>query len=365
MWSRLRAFAGPRFHTPDFDLRMGQNSSNPGALENLPDPVTTQDARTFLGKCFTDELWVATSKGGDSVDKDMFVKAVSLRNHAPSLRAWLEFWRIDELEEILKKLDVMNSSDLWLLEDKEIAKIGLKTVQLAHWEKACAHSKYLDAIDFDYPPSPLFLWLESWRLQRLHKGLFDLGCDVKDDVADLSESDAQQTLGMKLLEKRRWAKARVALKGNLKSFDFAASRDNAVPTLKTWLESLMLEELEEPLALLGAYELSDLADIDDRELASLGMNKLQTKHYMMGLAQVEQAKKVASLDGHADDATWRGWLESWRLLRLLPVMEELGAYTRQDLIDLEPNEYSLLKMRPLEAKRFEGAMIAVEEEFNP
>ena len=43
----------------------------------------------------------------------------------------------------------------------------------------------------------------------------------------------------------------------------------------------------------------------------------------------------------------------------------LDLFHLQDLIDLEPNEYSLLKMRPLEAKRFEGAMIAVEEEFNP
>ena len=34
-----------------------------------------------------------------------------------------------------------------------------------------------------------------------------------------------------------------------------------------------------------------------------------------------------------------------------------------DLLDLEPNEYQLLQMRPLEAKRFEQAMIALEEEF--
>jgi len=36
---------------------------------------------------------------------------------------------------------------------------------------------------------------------------------------------------------------------------------------------------------------------------------------------------------------------------------------QQDLLDLEPSEYSLLKMRPLEAKRFEQSMITLEEEF--
>jgi hypothetical protein len=34
-----------------------------------------------------------------------------------------------------------------------------------------------------------------------------------------------------------------------------------------------------------------------------------------------------------------------------------------DLLDLEPPEYSLLKMRPLEAKRFEQAIITPEEKF--
>ena len=79
--------------------------------------------------------------------------------------------------------------------------------------------------------------------------------------------------------------------------------------------------------------------------------------------QVLKAKNETGLDGKDDDPTFRGWLESWRLYRLFPIMEEIGAYVQQDLLDLEPNEYAILKMRPLEAKRFEQAMIALEEEF--
>ena len=83
----------------------------------------------------------------------------------------------------------------------------------------------------------------------------------------------------------------------------------------------------------------------------------------MGMLQVLKAKSEANLDGKADDPTFRGWLESWRLYRLAPILNDLGAYVQQDLLDLEPSEYGLLKMRPLEAKRFEQALIAVEEEF--
>jgi len=69
------------------------------------------------------------------------------------------------------------------------------------------------------------------------------------------------------------------------------------------------------------------------------------------------------MDGKNDDPSFRTWIESWRLGRLLPALEEIGAYCRQDLLDLEPHEFALLKMKPLEAIRFEQAMIAVEEEF--
>jgi hypothetical protein len=256
----------------------------------------------------------------------------------------------------------MSPTDLALLEQKEIGKIGLKTVQKKHWEKALAHSKYLEAIHFDRPPAPLSIWLESWRLERLAKGLFDLGCDVKEDIIDLTEQDTSG-LGMKLLEERRWKQATAQLVKVIRKFDFNDNTRSSVPSLGSWLASLKLEELAEPLDLLGAVELADLGDLDDRELGSLSLNKLQRKHWDMGMLQVLNAKKEAQLDGKNDDPTFRGFLESWRLYRLAPIMNDLGAYVQQDLLDLEPSEYSLLQMRPLEAKRFEQAMITLEEEF--
>lgn len=342
---------------------MGANASAPGALQRLPDPVDEATAIAFAGKCFDRADWETITGGSGSVAKATFVTTVNIRNYAPSLRAWLEFWRLDELTEFLEnELDVISPADIADLEPQALSKLVLKTVQKCHWEKVMAHAKYLKAINFDKPPSPLMLWLESWRLQRLQPGLFSLGVDVKEDIIDLDPSEIAP-LNMRLLEAKRWKNATDGLLDVIRHFDFSEDRKYAVPTIGVWLQSLRLEKIRSRLEEFGAYELADLADIDDREFASLSLTKLQTKHYKQGMLQVLAAKKAAMADGSADLPSFSGWLESWRLKRLAPKMEELGAYTQMDLLDLEPNEYQLLNMRPLEAKRFEQAMIALEEEF--
>ena len=48
--------------------------------------------------------WETISGGEGAVSKRTFIICVELRNHSPSLRAWLEYWRIDELLPVLEKL---------------------------------------------------------------------------------------------------------------------------------------------------------------------------------------------------------------------------------------------------------------------
>jgi len=83
---------------------MGANASSPGAFERLPDPVDEPTAMAILGKCFDRADWETITGGTGSVQKDTFITTITVRNHAPSLRAWLEFWRIDELLEVLESL---------------------------------------------------------------------------------------------------------------------------------------------------------------------------------------------------------------------------------------------------------------------
>lgn len=83
---------------------MGVGASAPGAFERLPDPVDETAALALLGKCFDRADWETISHGTGKVAKDTFITTIEMRNNAPSLRAWLEFWRIDELLEVLEEM---------------------------------------------------------------------------------------------------------------------------------------------------------------------------------------------------------------------------------------------------------------------
>ena len=95
---------------------MGAGASAPGALEALPDPVTEAAALSLLGDCFDRADWETISGGTGQVKKETFIVTITVRNHAPSLRAWLEFWRIDELEDVSTRLPLVEFIDPPLLE---------------------------------------------------------------------------------------------------------------------------------------------------------------------------------------------------------------------------------------------------------
>mmetsp|Transcript_16043 Transcript_16043/g.20772 ORF Transcript_16043/g.20772 Transcript_16043/m.20772 type:complete len:438 (+) Transcript_16043:33-1346(+) len=337
------------------------------AEDALPNPVPEAQARLFVGKCWDDADWATISQGNPTCSKDVLLTTMRIRDHAPSLRSWLEHWRIDELHDKLVDLEIMCADDLVDIDKKTLGDFvnSLKPVQKYHWEKAYAHGLYLASHPLGYMPwrpEGLMMWLESWRLQRLQPALFDLGVDVKEDIMDLREED-YGLLNLRLLEEKRWLEGVASLKNLVKTFSYASQRKASIPTIKTWLKSLRLERVEEQIIAHGAQELVDLADVDEKQMAEMNLTKLQTKHWKVGMNQIWAARREAMADGKADLSTFRGYLESWRLLRLMPQLDALGATVQQDLLDLDPNEYGLIEMRPLEAKRFEQMMIALEEEF--
>jgi hypothetical protein len=76
---------------------MGQGASVPDSISRLPDTIDQATAKEYLGDCFDEADFTAlsqsTSSGG--VSRRAFKEAIDARNFAPSLRSWLEMWRID------------------------------------------------------------------------------------------------------------------------------------------------------------------------------------------------------------------------------------------------------------------------------
>ena len=172
------------------------------------------------------------------------------------------------------------------------------------------------------------------------------------------------SLGMRHLEEKRFNEAVENLMSLIKSFNFLSQRKSCIPTFETWMKSLRLTHCREKFERFGAVDLVDLDDLDPAMFRELKLTKLQEKHFKIGMLQIKAAKREAMADGVADMESFQGTLESWRLTRLLPKCEELGAYMQQDLLDLEPDEYHLLEMRPLEEKRFVQMIAALEDEFD-
>ena len=76
----------------------------------LPEVIDEATARVFCGACFDDADWETLSgEGGGKLAKNVFKTVVKVRSHAPSMRTWLEFWRIDELTEDLEELQVTSA----------------------------------------------------------------------------------------------------------------------------------------------------------------------------------------------------------------------------------------------------------------
>ena len=75
-------------------------------------------------------------------------------------------------------------------------------------------------------------------------------------------------------------------------------------------------------------------------MAKLQLNTLQQKHWDLGLARLLASKKGAKTAEEMINELWtlEGWLKSWRLKRLGPLMAELGAVDLIDIFDLTPEE---------------------------
>ena len=91
--------------------------------------INESDARNILGLCFDAADWETMCGTEGDVDKRVFLSTIEIRNSTPTLRAWLEHWRIDELTQLLEDNDVMTPGDLCLLDTRTIDNLNLKVVQ--------------------------------------------------------------------------------------------------------------------------------------------------------------------------------------------------------------------------------------------
>mmetsp|Transcript_59689 Transcript_59689/g.117099 ORF Transcript_59689/g.117099 Transcript_59689/m.117099 type:complete len:189 (+) Transcript_59689:78-644(+) len=136
---------------------MGQGASVPDSLSKLPETVDQPTALAYLGDCFDEADFAALSQSsGGRVSRAAFKETIDARNFAPSLRSWLEMWRVDpSIVPALETFGVVSPADIHCLEQAEIDSLGLKPIKLRQFSKAMAHAKYLQEVGLSMPLSPL------------------------------------------------------------------------------------------------------------------------------------------------------------------------------------------------------------------
>jgi hypothetical protein len=131
-------------------------------------------------------------------------------------------------------------------------------------------------------------------------------------------------------------------------------RDHA-SSLLTWLEFWRIDELYPEFVALEIMSPDDLCELETNTKTAFvnSLKLIQKRHFTKAYAHAAylNAKPLGYMP-------WRPcslemWLESWRLLRLLPKLKDLGCDTKDDILDVERHEFSYLEMRLLEQKRWE------------
>ena len=131
-------------------------------------------------------------------------------------------------------------------------------------------------------------------------------------------------------------------------------RDHAA-SLLTWLEFWRIDELHADFVELEIMSPDDLTALqkDTKAAFENSFKVIQRRHFAKAYAHAVYltAKPLGYMP-------WRPcslelWLESWRLMRLLPKLKNLGCDTREDILDLEHGDFEYLDMRLLEKKRWD------------
>ena len=131
-------------------------------------------------------------------------------------------------------------------------------------------------------------------------------------------------------------------------------RDHAA-SLLTWLEFWRIDELHADFVELEIMSPDDLTVLrkDTKAAFENSLKLVQRRHFSKAYAHAVYltAKPLGYMP-------WRPcslelWLESWRLMRLLPMLNNLGCDTKEDVLDLEYGDFEDLDMRLLEKKRWD------------
>eukprot|EP00740_Mantoniella_antarctica_P005641 CAMPEP_0181356324 /NCGR_PEP_ID=MMETSP1106-20121128/4363_1 /TAXON_ID=81844 /ORGANISM="Mantoniella antarctica, Strain SL-175" /LENGTH=489 /DNA_ID=CAMNT_0023469105 /DNA_START=1825 /DNA_END=3294 /DNA_ORIENTATION=+ len=200
-------------------------------------------------------------------------------------------------------------------------------------------------------PDELSTFLAELRLSAFETKLRNLGATTPNDLRGVVDADLDD-MGVKPLKARQLRRGSCAMVGV-----------GDAEALAPFLAALRLVDFAAKLADLGVATPDDLADVDDLELAEMGVKPLKMRH----LRRVLCAAAPGGGKQGADELAW--FLELASFLQKLQMddcaekLREFGVATPRDLAEVEDTELAEMGIMPLKVRQLRKASILSDEDI--
>jgi hypothetical protein len=124
-----------------------------------------------------------------------------------------------------------------------------------------------------------------------------------------------------------------------------------------WLKEKKLDSIADVLMEAGAEDKMDLLELEEDDIAELGLKTLQRKKLEKTIAELRNPPAEAAPTPAKDDKLLVQWLHEHKLDFAIPALQTLGGlYEPQDLIQLEGAAISELGLKTLQKKKLKKAI---------
>jgi hypothetical protein len=189
----------------------------------------------------------------------------------------------------------------------------------------------------------LSVLLAELRLGAFETKLRDFGVATPDDLPDVEDAELGE-MGVKLVKVRQLRRAVCAMVGG-----------GGEEALAPFLRELRLVDFAAKLRDLGVATPGDLADVEDAELAEMGVKPFKMRHLRRVLCA------VAGGGGEDSANELITFLAELRMAECAVTLIIFGIATLDDLAEVEDAELAEMGIRPLKLRQLRRALIHPDE----
>jgi Leucine-rich repeat (LRR) protein len=227
------------------------------------------------------------------------------RGEPDELSACLVELRLSAFETELRAFGVASPNDLADVEDAELGEMGVKPLKIRQLRRTSC------AMVGGGCEEALAPFLAELRLVDVEVKLRDLGVATPDDLADVEDAELAE-MGVKPFKMRHLRRALCAVAGG--GDDGGGEQD--ADQLVTFLAKLLMDDYAVTLRDFGVATPEDLAEVEDAELAEMGIRPLKMRQLRKALMHPDEAilrlwrNQCPALQtlwpADADVTTWEG-----------------------------------------------------------